>query len=152
MATWDHSNSAKIWERKAVNSLSGLLREIAEVTDFNTAMEIAREKGGRKASISVRPSPRSWLSRLVGIEKAAIIGRALNGGRGGMDYLIPMGPGPLMQRKSAILSMSLDGASKPAISKALGIHVRTVQLYRMRLRDEGVIFPCDKNQSGAKRG
>lgn len=148
----EHGNSVKQWERNAVSMLPGLLKEIAQATDYSTAMAIAREKGGRRASIALHPSPKGWLSRLVGIEKALAIGKALNGGLGGMDYLIPMGPGLLMRRKSEVLRMSLEGASKSDMARELGVHVRTIQIYRMRLRDEGVIFPVDMRKSGGKHG
>ena len=89
MGKQDQNTSVEAWERKAISMLPGLLKEIAQTTDYSTAMAIAREKGGRRASIGIHPEPRGWLSRLVGIEKAQVIATALNPDFSGMDYLIP---------------------------------------------------------------
>ncbi|WP_321447409.1 AsnC family protein [uncultured Cohaesibacter sp.] len=54
-------------------ALPGVLSEIAEVTDVNTALMIANVMGGGRAHIPPYASDDHWLTELVGLEKAKVI-------------------------------------------------------------------------------
>lgn len=136
--------------RKAVRRLPGILREIAEATDYETAVTIGRVKGGTIVYIPRHPSPTSWIAKLVGQEKAAAIGKALGTGFTGMNFLIPKGPYLADYRKAEIKRLSIEGVARMKIAETLGIHVRTVQMHRRKLRAEGIQLPSDGGPSKVK--
>lgn len=129
------------WEKGAIYRLPPLLRRIADATDYAAAIAVARASGGRRIFISNNPGEGDWLVEAVGLDKARAIASALNPARCGMYYDIPVGPGLMELRRAEVLRMSLAGESKMRIAAHLGIHHRTVQHWRARLRDEGFPIP-----------
>ncbi|MCB1433210.1 MAG: helix-turn-helix domain-containing protein [Alphaproteobacteria bacterium] len=124
--------------------LPGLLHEIEQATDRETALLVASVKGGQTVYFAFDPAPDSWLSQIVGQVKARAIGRALVSVKG--DWiLVPKGPEVFWFRRSEILRLSMQGMSRNKIAQRLGIHMRTVQCHRRRLRDEGLLLPVIGN-------
>ncbi len=58
---------------KKLPRLPSLLREIAEVTNLETALLIAEHHGGESKFFGYRPTENGWLTRLVGADKAQAI-------------------------------------------------------------------------------
>jgi DNA-binding CsgD family transcriptional regulator len=106
-----------------------LLVEIADATDYETAMCIARAKGGTRCYFPVLPQKNSWITQLVGIERATLIGKAL-GTRMGIELLVPMGPTKFEARQKEIMELYMQGKSVRDIALALNIHERTVQYHK----------------------
>lgn len=128
---------AKHSARQIESPVPELLREIAKVTDAETALAVARAKGGQRAYIGPNPGEDHWLSRAVGLPAARKIATALCPAYGGLEFEIPTAS----QRRTFIADcverQTLAGQSKNKIAAALGIHHRTVQAYRARLRALG---------------
>ena len=119
-------------------ALPHLLQEIADVTDVDTALAVARAKGGQHAGFTQKPRPDNWLARAVGLDKAAVIGHALVGATGAR-LLVPMGPEALNTRRAKIEALTLEGRSTADVARATGVCTRTVTYHRARMRAEGVL-------------
>lgn len=132
-------------EKSAVAKLPSLLREIAEATDYATAMEVARAKGGQRAFIPAHPNESgrgSWLVDVVGFNMAAKIGAAVCPAQCGMFFEVPKGVRNRDFNLSETLRMSLAGVPRMQIAGTLGIHYQTVQRYRRTLRERGLLPPA----------
>jgi hypothetical protein len=139
-------------DRKAMDRLPALLREIAEATDYATAVKVARARGGRRAYIPTRPKEDHWLVEAVGFEAARKIGEALCPACGGLEFEIPVGThDTTANTASQVERLTLSGLSKRATAEAMGLHHRTVQKYRSRLRAEGRIPALGDAMSSAPK-
>lgn len=123
--------------------LPSLLREIAKATDEETALIVAKLKGGQRAYFARKPKADNWLVKAVGMEKAAAIGQTL-GSNIGLAILVPKGPQIYNERRAKIEAMILDGDTITEICSAVGVHERTVGLHRKRLRDQGLLRGYDR--------
>ena len=118
---------------RRASCLPGLLQEIADATDVRTALAIARAKGGQTAYFAPRPAADSWLAKLVGLDAARKIGRALVGSVGA-DLLLPSAKHELHR---LLIAEGLDeGLSHRALGLRLGFHVRTIQRHAKQLAME----------------
>ncbi|MBY6244182.1 helix-turn-helix domain-containing protein [Methylosinus sp. Sm6] len=118
--------------------LPGLLREIADVAGLPAALAIAEEKGGARVHFPARASEAHWLVRLIGREAADKLCEHFRTAQGGARELVPLGPRNFYaqaRRKAARLAE--EGCSREEVARRLGVHIRTVQRYRARGRDEG---------------
>lgn len=115
-----------------------LLQEIATVTDIETALAIAKAKGGQDAYFAPNPTANNWLVKVVGLDKARRIGRAI-ATASGVELLVPIGPAAVDARRLRIEGLILDGRSNAKAATALGLHVRTIQLHRSRMRKLGLL-------------
>lgn len=123
--------------------LPGILAEIAEIAGREAAELVAQFKGGGRVYIPPSAGLRSdhWLATVIGPEKALKIAKAL-GDPIGYRVDIPLGPTcegarVARARTSAVLALTLDGASATAIAHRLGITDRAVRMIRKRLRRTG---------------
>lgn len=104
-----------------------LLQRVAECCGAGVALRLARTYGGREIYI---PTPESideghHLAVSLGLASARQIADTLSAGK----ITIPMGPTATRERRAeAIRRMRLEGRSNPQIARALGIHLRTVEL------------------------
>lgn len=136
----------------AIRRLPGLLREIAEASNYDAALTVARVKGGQRVYLRLNPPTDHWLSRAVGHAAAIKICSAVCPASGGLDIDIPMGRAiPVQARKAQIEQLTLDGAGKMKIAEITGLHYRTVQKYRTALRAEGRI-PEARGARGSTAG
>jgi len=111
--------------------LKGILAEIAELIDEQTALKVAAAKGGTRAYFSTNPRQDHWLSQAVGQENATIIANHIAMGSKGVEILIPMGPNATTIAKwQKIRQMLEQGYSKSAIALAVGVHEKTVQNHK----------------------
>lgn len=111
------------------STLPGLLGQIADVVGETKALAIARALGGRYTSIAQNPGPDSPLARIVGVEDARRIAVEVGHGR----VVIPMGPAT---RSAQVRAMLANGVSHSDISRALGVHQRTVEYHAKAVRDD----------------
>lgn len=128
--------------------LPGLLGEIADATDIDTALIVARAVGGTRVDIPRLAPDGHWLVALVGRERADRICAGLtiedaDGSRRGVRHeVIPRGPMGIMSvaRRNAIDALEA-GQSARAAARAAGLHERTVFRLRRRLAgDQGELF------------
>ena len=141
----------KIDAGNVIHRLPGLLREIAAFTDLDTAMKVAAAKGGQRAYIPRVPRKGHWLSEAVGMEAAARIGAELCPAQTGLEFEIPKGLSLDNPNVAEVERLTLAGVPKMSIADVLGIHHRTVQKYRARLRREGRLPPYDTSGKTAPR-
>jgi hypothetical protein len=131
--------------------LPNLLQEIADATDFETAIAMAKARGGVCVYIARNPSAQNWLVKLVGFDKARAIGAALgNPAGGGMNHELPMAARVIrrMNIESVIRRTLASGRGLKDAALELGIHRHTVNIHARRMRAEGLLPP--KNATGAK--
>jgi len=104
-----------------------LLQRIAECCGAGVALRLASAYGGREIYI---PTPDAideshHLALTLGLASARQIADTLRVGK----IVIPMGPTTTRQKRAdAIRRMRREGKSNPQIARALGIHLRTVEL------------------------
>lgn len=126
--------------------LPGILAEIADAAGTEAALLVAQAVGGRRAYFPGEPGPDHWLSRLIGQERARAVCAQLTPGDRGIELEVPLGPcGSRARRWRRIHEMLEDGASKPAIAAATGVHHKTVQRHKSRRgktsdRGQGELF------------
>lgn len=109
-------------------NLPELLSEIAEITDEQAAMLVARAKGGTRTYIPKHPGATHWLTLAVGAERARIIGRHFSAGNSGISLEIPLGPmATNQQRWRRVKQLKAEGHSKHEIARMTGFHYKTVQ-------------------------
>lgn len=128
--------------------LPGILREIADVAGLPAALAIAEKKGGARAHIPARAPNGHWLPQLVGRDAADKIcayfrRREITDGvertslKAGTYLLIPLGPKNFYAKaRRRVVELTAEGWPREEVARRLGIHVRSVQRYRARMRDE----------------
>lgn len=116
-----------------METLPGVLQQIAEATSYEVAALLAREVGGTEISVPRNPKPDSPLARIVGIDAAKAIADQLGWGR----LLIPQGDfrGAGGQR-ALVRQMIQQGASINEAARAANCHERTVRRLKQALREE----------------
>lgn len=90
-----------------IRALPGLLQEIALITDLETALIIAREKGGQRVYLPLQPKADHWMSKAVGTAMAEKICKSICPGSGGLDIDIPKGVLKSTLRKSHVEKLIL---------------------------------------------
>lgn len=119
-------------------NLPGILAQIAEITDVETAFKVARAKGGRRVYIPTadRLKPDHWLVEAVGMDKARIIADAIVTSKGdAVD--IPLGPAGNRKRiHQAIAQGVAEGRSVSSIVATTGVDDSTVFRHKAKIREE----------------
>jgi ActR/RegA family two-component response regulator len=116
---------------RRVAPLPGILHEIADVAGEESAIAVAKIKGGTNAYI---PLPENidashWLVAAVGEDAARSIARCL----GGAAFLIPLaGTGTRGRQREAIRQALTEGKSVTEAARIAGVHVQTVKRFKAR--------------------
>lgn len=124
-----------------MNSLPGILADIADIAGFEVAYEIARSHGGTRVSIPPRAVEGHWLTELVGFETADKICQGLatldpDGRLRGVQHeVIPKGPAAVLRaaRRQARNALA-RGASVREAARISGLHERTI--WRMKADED----------------
>jgi hypothetical protein len=131
--------------------LPPLLAEIAEVAGLPAALKLAKEKGGVECYIPARAPDDHWLVQCVGREAAdklcahfvAAIESDSGRSRHGVKILLPLGESGTAADARRRAREALDnGASLSEAARRSGLHQRTVQNIRARMKDrrQGSLF------------
>lgn len=116
--------------------LPGILAQIAEATDEDAAILVARANGGRRVYIPRREGlkPGHWLVDAVGMDKAGKIADALGGGH--ID--LPLGPAGTRARTwRTIAEATRAGRSIAQTARLAGVDDATVSRHRAKLKSGG---------------
>lgn len=115
-------------------ALPQVIAEIAEVAGPDAAWALARARGGQRVFVPAEAENGHWLVELVGMEAARVICKHFStNGRGG-DVLIPMASAA---RRRELFDRTLREHKVDSAAAILGVHRRTVQRHRKRMRDKG---------------
>lgn len=137
------SNTARPRAKRKPPALPALLQEIADATDVETALAVAKARGGGRAYFTQNPGADNWLSKLVGPRKARIIGEAVASAAMGVELEVPIGPANANARRLLIETAITDGLSNgttiAAVALKIGLHRRTVGKHVRRMREEGLL-------------
>lgn len=131
--------------------LPPLLAEIAEVAGPVAAAQLAKAKGGTECYIPARAPDDHWLVQCVGREAAdkvcahfvAAIESDSGKSRHGVKILLPLGDSGTAADARRRAREALDsGASLSEAARRSGLHQRTVQNIRARMKDrrQGTLF------------
>lgn len=119
--------------------LPALLAEIAEVAGLPAALAIAEAKGGINAHFPAHAPDGHWLVECVGRKRADRLCahfRTTRQSGAGVTLLVPLGPRNFYARaRRRAMELTEEGASREEVAQQLGVHVRTIQRHRGRLRD-----------------
>ena len=124
-------------ETPAWSEWPDVLQRVAEACGPGVALSLAGAYGGREIYI---PSPDAigenhHLAISLGLASAREAAKALGAGK----IIIPLGPVSSAKRRAeAIRRMRREGKTNPATARALGIHVRTVEVRHQRDRERGL--------------
>jgi Bacterial regulatory proteins, luxR family len=138
-------NHGSMSDKASKKRLPYVLHEIAMATDLETALLVAKSKGGVSCYFSPNPGPGHWLSRLVGLERATRIGKVLCS-HVGVEILVPMGRESFDKRNEQIMRMVSEGKTTRQIALALGVHQRTIAVHKRWHREFAEIT---ENQSSS---
>ena len=115
-----------------IDSLPGVLAEVARATSLKVALQLASEFGGTNVWIPKHPTAETQLARCVGVAAAERISKVMGHGW----LLVPLGPLSQCARKHAAIARALrSGQSNSQVARDKGCHIRTVKRHRSRLRD-----------------
>lgn len=131
--------------------LPPLLAEIAEVAGLPAALKLAKEKGGVECYIPARAPDDHWLVRCVGREAAdrlcahfaAAIDNDSRRSLHGVKILLPLGEsGSRAEARGRAREALERGASLAEAARRSGLHQRTVQNIRAKMKDgrQGSLF------------
>ncbi|TCU35430.1 hypothetical protein [Rhizobium azibense] len=119
------------------SSLPGILGEIADITDAETALLVAQSHGGVRVSIPPRAEEDHWLTDLLGFEVADRICRGLavvdaDGRLKGIQReVLPLGPASVLKSARRRAAHALQAGANPReAARIAGLHERTI--YRMK--------------------
>jgi hypothetical protein len=114
--------------------LPGILSEIAAIIGEDSALLIAREKGGGRCTFPAVPGRDHWLSNLIGFDKATHLCKEFSIGVADSERLrgiyveVPLGPAASRAEKHRTIDkLAREGKSQEAIARACGVSRRTVQ-------------------------
>ncbi len=114
-----------------------LLNEIADVIGAHATLKLVEARGGSLTYIPATAPDGHWLVGAIGRDAADKLCAHFRTGCGGMDIMMPLGSLSItMKRRQAAEQMTREGVSRSDVARRLGIHTRTVQRYRARMRDE----------------
>lgn len=131
--------------------LPPLLAEIAEVAGPVAALQLAKAKGGVECYIPARAPDDHWLVQCVGREAAdklcahfvAAIDSDSGRSRHGVKILLPLGEsGSRAESRRRVIDALESGASAADAARRGGVHQRTVQNIKARMKDkrQGSLF------------
>lgn len=108
--------------------LPGVLGEIAEAAGEEAALAIAQARGGTEIYVPPSPGPDHWISRLVGLKKAAAIADKLTCGVGPRRVELPLGPrGHQARQRALVEALIREGLSERDIALRTGYSIRAVR-------------------------
>lgn len=115
--------------------LPGLLRDVADAFDEETALRLARELGGRYVYLPRAARRDHPVARAVGVQVLRfLIERHDELAR----IVIPKGPDQDRRLRARLIAeMTRAGRTADEIAAATGVHVRTVHQWRARLAAAG---------------
>ena len=114
-----------------------LLQRVADACGGGVALSLAASYGGRELYV---PHPDAIdeahpLALTLGLATARTVADVLSPGK----IVIPMGPtSSVRRRKAAMRAMRRAGRTNAEQARALGIHVRTVEIRHQRDRELGI--------------
>lgn len=113
--------------------LPGVLREIADEIDVDTALKLARARGGRSVYVPKKPEPNSELSLIVGHAEARAISALIGYG----DLRVPAGPARGQAgRRERVEAMLRQGFSHAQIADRVDVAQRTVERIARKLAND----------------
>ena len=114
--------------------LPPLLAELAAVVGTGRVLAFARDFGGRRVKIPFRMADDHPFVQLLGREGAERLAEL----RAGDHLVVPLGPaGTMAAAKRRLARSLLDGGSINDAAAAAGLHHRTAQRMRRKIKDEG---------------
>lgn len=128
--------------------LPALLAEIADIAGIESALAVARAKGGQEVFIASRLDSSNWLVQAVGLDKAKLISQHFCSGRSRQKLSVPLGPagGYLAERRrrAKLMREAVEqGASANEIAAAARVTNRTARRFRSRLNsDQPDLLSC----------
>lgn len=124
-----------------MDSLPGVLAEIAAVAGEDAALAIAADRGGTQVYIPPQPARDHWLSRLVGHKSALAIADRLTAGISGARIVLPLGPkGHAARQRAKVDRLIKEGElSERDIARATGYTIRGVRMRRKAMLEAGKI-------------
>lgn len=109
------------------------LAEIAEHAGLEAALKLADSKGGQRIYVPNRPTPKHWLSELVGGEAAARICERY----AGMYVVVPIGPHRGLAAMQRAAEAALDeNVSANEAARRSGLHVRRIYARKAKRQAE----------------
>lgn len=114
-----------------------LLQRVAEVCGAGVALSLASAYGGTEIYIPQADGIDEGhpLALTLGLAAARTVASVLSPGK----IVIPMGPtSSVRRRKAAIRAMRREGRTNAEAARALGIHIRTVEIRHQRDRELGL--------------
>ncbi|UWQ00835.1 hypothetical protein K3X44_09935 [Aliiroseovarius crassostreae] len=113
--------------------LPGVLALIADEIGEETAVRLAKARGGRVIYIPKNPKPDSELTLIVGLNAATQTAKLLGHGR----CIVPCGNiGGAAGRRARIEALWHEGLSQGEIAAEVDVHTRTVERVIASLRDD----------------
>jgi hypothetical protein len=108
--------------------------ELVEVIGEEATLLLLEARGGTRAYIPATIPAGHWLALAIGPEAAALLAAHLATGRGGGAVELPLGRGGgAALRRRRIHAGLRAGRTANAIARELGLSVRTVRRWRVRL-------------------
>lgn len=114
-----------------------LLQRVAEACSPGVALSLAATYGGREIYIPQADAidEAHPLALTLGLATARTVAATLSPGK----IVIPMGPTSSVRRRAAAMrAMRREGKTNAEQARALGIHVRTVEIRHQRDREMGL--------------
>lgn len=113
--------------------LPGVLALIAEEVGLDTAITLAKARGGRSVFVPKRPEHGHSLVEIVGFDAAIEISRLLGHG----NVMIPCGNiKGAAGRRARIETLLREGWSPSAVQAEVDVSIRTVERVSASLRDD----------------
>ena len=135
-------------EDEAIARLPETLREIAEVVGLEATNKLVEARGGTKVYFPVAAGDDHWLVECVGREAAdklcshfcADLPSDAEQSLHGADIVLPVGfTSSRAKARRRAMDVLLGGGTNSQAARASGLHVRTVELIRAKMRREGKI-------------
>ena len=120
-----------------------LLQRVAEACSPGVALSLAAAYGGRELYIPQADAidEAHPLALTLGLATARTVAETLSAGK----IVIPMGPTSSVRRRAAAMrAMRREGKTNAEQARALGIHVRTVEIRHQRDRELGLTDEPDQ--------
>lgn len=114
-----------------------LLQRVADACGGGVALSLAAAYGGREIYIPQADGidEAHPLALTLGLAAARTVADILSPGK----IVIPMGPtSSVRRRKAAMRAMRREGRTNAEAARALGIHIRTVEIRHQRDRELGI--------------
>lgn len=120
-----------------------LLQRVADACGSGVALSLAGAYGGRELYVPQADAigEDHPLAVTLGLAAARQVAEVLNPGK----IVIPMGPTSSVRRRAAALrAMKREGKTNAYQARALGIHLRTVEIRHQRDRERGEADKADE--------